>query len=100
MHKLIALYHQPRDPEQFKDHLVKTHLPLVEKMPGVRVNHYGFDLAATEGASPYFAVVEAEWDSEEAMLAAFESPEGEASSADVPNYATGGVTIFHYDTGG
>jgi uncharacterized protein (TIGR02118 family) len=99
MHKLIALYHQPRDPEQFRKHLVETHLPLVEKMPGISVNHHGFDLAATEGDSPYFGVVECEWESEEAMLKAFESPEGEASSADVPNYATGGVTILHYEVG-
>ena len=32
-----------------------------------------------------------------ALDAAFASPEGEATAADVPNYATGGALLLHYD---
>jgi hypothetical protein len=51
---------------------------------------YSFDVAAAEGESPYFGVMEAEFDDAEALGAAMASPEGLAVVADIPNYATGG----------
>jgi hypothetical protein len=31
--------------------------------------------------------------------AALATPEGQATAADVPNYASGGVALVHYDIG-
>ena len=43
---------------------------------------------------PYFLIAELSFPSQEAMGASLSSPEAQAANADVPNFATGGVTIF------
>jgi uncharacterized protein (TIGR02118 family) len=96
MHKLIALYHPPEDPRQFRDHLQNVHLPLVSVFPGLRAMRVGFEVAGAARISPYFAVVECDFDDEASMNAALASPQGEAASADVPNYAATGVTIITF----
>jgi uncharacterized protein (TIGR02118 family) len=95
MHKLIALYEKPADEAQFRSHLEKIHLPLVAKFPGLRAMRHGFDIINPE-TSNYFAVVECEFDSAEEMHVALASPESQAAAADVPNYASAGVTILTY----
>jgi uncharacterized protein (TIGR02118 family) len=97
MHKLLVLYGHPKDEAHFRDYYVNKHLPLASKMPGVRNTHFSFDIVAL-GAdkAPYFCIFEAEFESADALRAAFASPEGKATAADVPNYATGGVTILHH----
>ena len=61
---------------------------------------YSFDVAAAEGESPYFCVSEADFDDAAAMSAGRGSPEGQAVSADVQNYATGGVVVLDYELRG
>ena len=39
----------------------------------------------------------ADFDDAAAYSAATESPEGQATRADVPNYATGGVVVLNYE---
>lgn len=96
MHKLVVLYPAPDDPDHFRDYYVRNHLPLVAKMPGIRAYRYSFDVAATEGETPYFAAFEADFDDLAAMNAARSSPDGRRVSADVGNYASGGVVVIHY----
>lgn len=96
MHRLTVLYPPPNDPEHFRSYYVSTHLPLAAKLPGLRAMRYSFEVSAVDGDSPYFAIWEGEFDSAEAMQAALGSPEGQAVSADVPNYATGGAQILHF----
>lgn len=98
MHKLIALYHPPEDPQAFRVHLLNVHLPIVRGFPGLRAMRVGFDAAAASGVSPYFAVVECEFDDLAAMQAALASPAGVAAGDDVPNYAGAGVTILTFDS--
>jgi uncharacterized protein (TIGR02118 family) len=97
MHRLIVLYPPPTDPDHFRTYYEETHLKLAEKLPGLRGYRYGFDVAAAEGESPYFCVFEADFDDAAALSAASESPEGQATLADVPNYATGGVVVLNYE---
>jgi uncharacterized protein (TIGR02118 family) len=94
LYKLIALYHPPESEESFRRHLVDVHLPLVSRFPGLRAMRYGFGAKSASGASPYFAMVECDFDDEGSLRAALDSPEGAAAAADVPNYAGGGVTII------
>jgi len=98
MHKLIALYHRPEQPQKFKDHLLGVHLPLVAKFPGLMALRVGFDVVTPTGTTPsdteYFAVVECDFADEPTMQRALASEEGRAASADVPNYAGAGVTIL------
>jgi hypothetical protein len=42
-------------------------------------------------------VFEADFDDAAAMRASQESPEGQATRADVANYATGGVIVLNYE---
>lgn len=96
MHKLLVLYPEPADPGHFRDYYVSTHLPLVARMPGLLAWRYSFDVAATQGQAPYFAVFEAEFADAAAMTAARASPQGRQVTADVANYATGGAVVIHY----
>ena len=96
MHKLVVLYPKPADPDHFRDYYVTNHLPLVARMPGLLAWRYSFDVAATQGQTPYFAIFEADFADAAAMTAARASPQGQQVSADVANYATGGVVVIHY----
>ncbi|HEY3560664.1 MAG TPA: EthD family reductase [Kribbella sp.] len=96
MHKLLVLYPEPTDPDHFRDYYVSKHLPLVARMPGLLAWRYSFDVAATHGQAPYFAVFEAEFADADAMTAARSSPEGQQVSADVANYATGGAVVIDF----
>ena len=46
---------------------------------------------------PYYMTVALFADSAEHMQSILESPEGQATIDDVPNFATGGVTMFYSD---
>ncbi|MGY5082978.1 EthD family reductase [Streptomyces nigrescens] len=72
------------------------HLPLVKNWPGPLAWRYSFDVAATEGEAPYFAVFEADFADAAAMAAAQASSHGQRVAADVVNYATGGLVVIHY----
>ncbi|MGW2665585.1 EthD family reductase [Nocardia tengchongensis] len=96
MHKLLVLYPKPVDPDHFRDYYVTKHLPLVMNWPGLLACRYSFDVAATNGEAPYFAVFEADFADAAAMAAARSSPQGQRVSADVVNYATGGVVVIDY----
>jgi uncharacterized protein (TIGR02118 family) len=97
MHRLMVLYPPPTDPDHFRTYYEETHLKLVAKWPGLRGYRYGFDVAAAGGESPYFCVFEADFDDAAAMRASQESAEGQATRADIANYATGGVTVLNYE---
>lgn len=96
MHSLLILYPPQPDPDAFIRYYEGTHLDLVRKIPGLERFTYGFNLAAPEGASPYFCVFEADFASAEAMGAALGSPEGQATAGDVPNFATGQPIVVNY----
>ena len=100
MHRLLVLYPPPADPDHFRSYYEETHLKLAAKIPGLRAYRYGFDVAAGEGESPYFCVFEADFDDAAAMAAGRAAPEGQATQADIPNYATGGVVVLDYEVRG
>ncbi|WP_433042121.1 EthD family reductase [Dactylosporangium sp. CS-033363] len=96
MHKLVVLYPEPADPGHFREYYVRTHLPLVARMPGLLAWRYSFDVTAAQGGTPYFAVFEAEFADAAALTASRASPQGRAVAADVANYATGGAVVLDY----
>ncbi|MHA3724714.1 EthD family reductase [Leucobacter sp. HY1910] len=93
MYKLIVLYPEPTDPAAFESYYRGTHLPLCAKLPGVQDISFAIGLGAP---APYFAIFEAAFVDEAALGRAMSSPEGQAVEADVPNYATGGATVFTF----
>lgn len=101
MHKLVVLYPEPNDPDAFIEYYTTTHLPLAAKLPGMVGWRYSIEVSdQPEAKAPYFAVFEAEFENTAAFTAAMSSPEGQAVTADVPNYATGGATVIDYTISG
>ena len=60
MHRVLVLYLPPKDPQASQEYFENTHIPLAAKMPGQRSTRYSFEVAAADGESPYFGVMEAE----------------------------------------
>ena len=99
MAKVMAMYGQPADPAAFDRYYHSTHVPLARTVPGLR--HYevttGLVMTPT-GASPWYLVATLTFDSMDAVQAALASPEGQATAADLGNFATGGVDLLLADT--
>ena len=97
VHRLLVSYGQPEDAGAFDDYYRDTHAPLVMEMPGLIRFAVGRPKPMDPAQpAPYF-VAELDFDSEAAMGSAFASNEGRATAKDVGNFATGGVTMAHYD---
>ena len=97
MHRVLALYPPPKDPAHFKKYYVERHLPLAAQMPGLLSSRHSFAIEGVGAPAPYFCIWEGEFANEAAMAAATQSEIGQKVAADVANYATGGVTILHFD---
>jgi len=95
MYKATVLYGQPDDPAAFDAYYHETHIPIAQKMQGLT----GWTITKLDPEddgtpAPYYLVAELYASSREALLAVFDSPEGHAATADVPNFATGGATFI------
>jgi uncharacterized protein (TIGR02118 family) len=95
MYHLTVLYGHPKDPAEFDRYYREVHIPLARKMKdliGWTIGKCESNEASSEPA--YYLIVGLYAESAEAMQAIFDSPEGQATVADVPNFATGGVTFL------
>ncbi len=95
MVKLVALYRKPADPEAFDQHYRQTHMPLVERWPGLRRVEVGKITGAVGGEAPYYLITEMYFDDQEALRAALRSPEGRAAGNDLQQFAAGLVTMVY-----
>jgi uncharacterized protein (TIGR02118 family) len=94
MHVLMVCYGHPTDPAAFDAHYTSTHAPLAEKIPGLSSFTYRHTASIDGSQPPYYLIAELSFPSQEVMGASLGSPEAQAATADVPNFATGGVTMF------
>lgn len=95
MVKLTVLYGHPDDPAAFEEYYENTHMPMVPKMPNLLRFETGKVVGTPEGGElPYYRIAELWFESMEQMQQSLSTPEGQAPPADLPNFATGGVTIF------
>jgi uncharacterized protein (TIGR02118 family) len=78
----------------FDAYYTSTHVPLAEKVPGVTSFTYRHCDSLDASPPPYYLLAELTFPSGEALNAGLSSPEGRTASRDVPNFATGGVTMF------
>ncbi|NEK59929.1 EthD family reductase [Geodermatophilus sabuli] len=97
MHRLVVSYGQPDDPGTFDEYYRDTHAPLAMEIPGVVKFTVGHARSLDPAQQAPYLVVELDFESEEAMGKGLGSPEGQAASADVANFATGGATFAHFD---
>lgn len=87
MVKLVALYKKPANVEEFDDLYFNTHLPLANKMPGVRKVEIARITGTPAGESEYHLMAEVYFDSKEDLQAAMASPEGRASTKNLMSFA-------------
>jgi len=93
--KLTVLYGPPKDPDHFERYYFSTHMPIVRAAgQGIRMET-ARGVPGDGGAPPaYYRIFEA-WFESAAQMAAITSTAGWAkAAADVPNYASGGITVF------
>lgn len=99
MAKLFAIYQQPKDPAAFDSHYFGTHVPLAKKIPGLK----GYevtrgDVMGMGGKHGVYMVAILEFESMAAIGAAMASPEGQATAADLANFAGAGVDVMMGET--
>ena len=99
MAKLLALYHPPTDPAAFDTHYADVHIPLAKQLPGLRSYTINAGpIVSPAGTSPYYLVAELTFDSLTDLQAAAASAEGQATIADLENFAQAGVTLLTYES--
>ena len=90
MLKFMVVIYRRTDltPADFRRHLEDIHGPLAKNLPGLRRYIQNFVAADPTRKSPgWDAIVELYFDSWAAMEAAWASPQGAASDADLPAFA-------------
>jgi len=98
MAMLIALYGTPDDPVAFDQYYFQTHVPIAKRLPGLRSYQVTRGVLSPDGPSKWYLVATLTFDSTQAVQSAFASPEGQATAADLANFATGGVELLFGDT--
>lgn len=95
MFQLTVLYNHPDDPAAFDKHYDEVHTPLAKKLPGLQRLTVSRPVAGPDGAQPaYYLVAVLEFADAAAFQAGMGSEEGQATSADLGNFAGAGVTLL------
>ncbi|HTW58798.1 MAG TPA: EthD family reductase [Terriglobales bacterium] len=86
---MVVLHRRPgMTPAEFRRHLEQIHGPLAKNLPGLRKYTQNYPSSDPERDSPAWdAIVELYFDDRAAMEAAWASPQGAASDADLPLFA-------------
>lgn len=99
MARLVVLYNKPADATAFDTYYFNKHVPLAKTIPGLRSYEVNAGSIGTpQGPSPFHLIATLSFDSMEAIGAAFASKEGQATAADVANFAQAGVQMLMFDT--
>ncbi len=95
MIKMTVLYGHPTDTSVFEEYYADTHMAKAAKMEGHTKLELTKFTSTPDGSKPaYYRMAEFWFSSPEAMQATMGSPEGQATAADLANFATGGVTLL------
>jgi uncharacterized protein (TIGR02118 family) len=89
MVRFLVLYETPEDPAAFDKHYNEIHIPLAKQLAGLLRYTVSRNMAPGRGSKQYYLVAELDWESPEAMRAAFSSGIGRQTAADVANFAPG-----------
>ena len=95
MVKAVVLYGPPTDPDAFERYYADTHTALAKAIPGLKRFDAARGVATPDGSDlPYQRIAELTFDDMDALRAGLGSAEGQAAVNDIPNFASGGVTMF------
>ncbi|MCK1743705.1 EthD family reductase [Bradyrhizobium sp. 139] len=99
MAEIVVLYKTPKDAEAFDKYYAETHIPLAKKLPGLKKYAVSTGpVGSPAGPSGIHLVAILTFNSVADIQAAFGSPEGKATGADVPKFASGGADLLIFDT--
>jgi uncharacterized protein (TIGR02118 family) len=101
MARLMVLYKTPKDTAAFDKYYFETHVPIAKKLPGLKkyeVNQGGVGLPM--GGPGIHRIAILHFDDMASIQAAIGSPEGQATVADVGNFAQdpGAVQVLLFET--
>lgn len=95
MIKLTVLYGHPVDPMAFESHYFNTHMPLVAELSSVLKTETTKFLMGPDGTNPpFYRMAELYFNNPKDLQNSLDSPEGKATTEDIQNFASGGVTIL------
>jgi uncharacterized protein (TIGR02118 family) len=95
MVKLTVLYGHPTDAAAFETYYAGTHLPIAATMKTVRKIELSKVIGTPDGSAPaFYRQAELYFDDLDHLKSVMGSPEGQATVADLPNFASGGVTVM------
>ena len=95
MNKVTVLYKHPQDTDAFEKYYHETHLPLVPKIPNLDHAEFTQFVPGLDGKhGAYYRMAELYFASDESMLQALTSSEGQAAAGDIPKFATGGFELL------
>ena len=99
MAKLFAVYQQPTDPAAFDNYYFSTHVPLAKTIPGLKSYEITTgDVVGMAGKHGVYLVAILEFESMAAIAAAMASRQGQATAADLANFAGAGVDVMMGET--
>jgi uncharacterized protein (TIGR02118 family) len=99
MAKLFAIYQQPKDPAAFDSYYFGKHVPLAKTIPGLKSYEVTRgDVMGMAGKHGVYLVAILEFESMAAIGAAMASPQGQATAADLANFASAGVDVMMGET--
>ncbi|WP_290052986.1 EthD family reductase [Nocardia nova] len=90
--RFLVMYETPSDIEAFEHHYWDVHIPLANKLPGLRRYTVSRDAKPVVG-EPYYIVGMLDWDDMATLVAAFESEVGRQCAADVREHLSRYTTI-------
>jgi uncharacterized protein (TIGR02118 family) len=95
MVKAVVLYGPPEDPDAFERYYAETHTALAKAIPGLQRFEAARGVATPDGSDvPYQRIAELTFEDMDALQAGLGSDKGQAAVNDIPNFASGGVTMF------
>ena len=94
MVKFIALYKKPADPAEFDKKYFGEHLPLANKMPGLKKVEISRIVGSPRGESEYYLMAVLYWDNMEAMKAGLASPESKEAGKVLMSFAKDITTMM------
>lgn len=92
--KLVALYKTPADPAAFDTAYFKTHLPMIQQVPGIQQTKITRFTRTVMGDNLYL-MAEMFFADETGLKAAMKSQEMAAAGANLDTFAKGLVTLLY-----
>jgi uncharacterized protein (TIGR02118 family) len=87
MVKLVVLYKKPQNVEEFEKKYREEHMPIVNRIPGLKSVEISKMVGAPMGESPYYMMAELYFDNMDALKAGMSSPEGKESAKNIMSFA-------------